>query len=476
MMKQCLRGIVLACILVFSGAAAWAQPYAAFVMDARTGEVLHARSADRQLAPASLTKMMTLYLAFTEIRAGRMQLDQMITISANASSEPPSKLGLRRGSRIQFRYLIRAAAIKSANDAATAIGEAISGSEAEFARYMTETARAMGMRNTQFRNATGLTQSGHYSTARDMALLGRRLFYDFPEYYNLFSRRTANAGIATVRHTNRRFLNAYEGADGIKTGYTNAAGFNLVASARRGNERIIAVMFGGTSTNQRNARVAELLDMGFKRAPTRAEVVPLPRLSLRPSGGGVQYAQGDGSGVVPRTARPARRSETVAVLMARNVDDAIQAAAIEAAIAEANYGPPISPGAKFVQPPGVSPPAMVRPLRRPEFGGSIALAAVAPLPEAISPVRITQGDSTGEYAVQVGAFRNRGQAERLLIQTALVDIESFEDAQRSITLGQVQGVSMYQARFVGMSAEAAIKACDRLQSRLSDCVIIAPQG
>jgi len=144
MIKLCLRGVLLAVTLVFSGGALQAAPgISNFVMDARTGEVLYARSADRQLAPASLTKMMTLYLAFVEIEAGRMSLDQMITISANAASEPPSKLGLRRGSKIQFRFLIRAAAIKSANDAATAIGEAISGSEAEFARYMTQTARRL---------------------------------------------------------------------------------------------------------------------------------------------------------------------------------------------------------------------------------------------------------------------------------------------------------------------------------------------
>jgi len=474
MMKLCLRAILFALVLVFSGATAWSAPYAAFVMDARTGEVLHARSADQRLAPASLTKMMTLYLAFVEIESGRMSLDQMITISSNAASEPPSKLGLRRGQRIQFRYLIRAAAIKSANDAATAIGEAISGSEAAFARYMTETARAMGMNNTQFRNANGLTQNGHYSTARDMGTLGRRLFYDFPAFYNLFSRRTANAGVAQVRHTNRRFLDSYEGADGIKTGYTNAAGFNLVASARRGNERIIAVMFGGTSTAQRNARVAELLDMGFSRAPSQASVVRLPDLHLGSSGAAVQVAQ---SGVVPRAVRPARRSETVAVLMARNIDEALEAAAIEEAIAVANNGPPVSPGAKFVRPgDAISFPQVPRPARRPEFGGSIALAAVEPMQEVVAPVRATAVNSGGRFAVQIGAFRNRGQAERLLIQTALVDIESFGSAKRSITRGTVEGVSMFQARFEGMSEASALKACDRLTSQQSDCVIIAPQG
>ena len=476
MIKQCLRGVILAVIVAFSSGTAFAAPgIANFVMDARTGEVLYARSADRRLAPASLTKMMTLYLAFVEIESGRMSLDQMITISANASAEPPSKLGLRRGQRIQLRYLIRAAAIKSANDAATAIAEAISGSEAAFAIYMTETARAMGMNNTQFQNAHGLTQRGHYSTARDMALLGQRVFYDFPEYYNLFSRRTANAGIAQVRHTNRRFLDSYEGADGIKTGYTNAAGYNLVASARRGQERIIAVMFGGTSTVQRNARVAELMNLGFQRSPSRATVVALPQLSLHPNRR-VVVAQANQSGVVPRAFRPVHRSETVAVQMARNVDEAMQAAAIEAAIAAATNGPPISPGAKFIRPGDVITAGVPRPARRPEFGGSVALAAVEPVPEVVAAPRATEVVGAGGYAVQVGAFRNRSQAERLLLQTALLDIESFSEAERSITLENVQGVSMYQARFVGMSANAANKACDRLHSRQSDCAIIDPQG
>ncbi len=476
MIKLCLRGVFLALILAFSGGAVQAAPgVATFVMDARTGEVLYARSADRHLAPASLTKMMTLYLVFNEIEAGRMSLDQMITISANAASEPPSKLGLRRGSRIQLRYLIRAAAIKSANDAATAIGEAVSGSEAAFARYMTETAHAMGMNNTQFRNANGLTQRGHYSTARDMATLGRRLFYDFPQYYNLFSRLSANAGIATVRHTNRRFLNAYPGADGIKTGYTAAAGFNLVASARHGQKRIIAVMFGGTSTAQRNARVTELMNLGFDRAPTHATVVPPPRLILHPNRQ-VMVAR-NASGVVPRADRPARRRQTVAVAMSRNVNDAVQAAAIEAAIASTMRGVISTGGAHFIRPADTfSPPPMPRPVRRPAFGGSVALAAVPPVAPPAPMVRATTQDTRGAYAVQVGAFRSISQAERLLIKAALVDIDSFSGAQRDIARANVQGVTMYQARFVGMSAAAAAKACDRLQARQSDCAVISPEG
>ncbi len=475
MKKISLRGIFLAFILVLSSGVAQAAPGVSnFVMDARTGEVLYARSADTRLAPASLTKMMTLYLAFVELEAGRMSLNQRIRISANAAAEPASKLGLRRGSRIQLVYLIRAAAIKSANDAATAIGEAISGSEAEFARYMTRTARAMGMKNTQFRNANGLTQRGHYSTARDMALLGQRLFYDFPQYYNLFSRRTANAGIATVRHTNRRFLDAYEGADGIKTGFTNAAGYNLAASARRGRQRIIAVMFGGTSTAQRNARVAALLDLGFSRAPARAEIRPLPRLHLSPDRS-IVVAQTNRSGVVPRANRAPRRIETVAVLMARNVEQAVQAAAVEAAIRAANSGPPVSPGPKFIQPASTELALIARPVRRPAFGGSVPLAPVEPLEIAPAPIRQTAINSaSGNYGVQVGALRNRGLAERLLIEVALLDIDSFGDADRSITPEAVQGVTMYMARFVGMSAASAERACSRLQARQNDCSVIAP--
>ena len=256
-----------------------AAPYAAIVQDARTGEVLFSENANTRLHPASLTKMMTLYIAFEEIERGNIGLDSMVTVSKNAASQPPSRLGLKAGQKIALRYLIRAAAIKSANDAASAIGDHISGNEAKFAARMTRTAKALGMRNTTFKNANGLTAAGHLSTAADMNLLGRRLFYDFPQYYNIFSRRTTDAGMAQVRNTNTRFLDAYKGADGIKTGYTVAAGFNLTGSAERNGMRIIATVFGGKSTANRNAKMAELLDLGFRKAPANAptKVPPAPQ-------------------------------------------------------------------------------------------------------------------------------------------------------------------------------------------------------
>lgn len=168
-------------------AASMAAPFAAYVMDARTGKAMYSQNADTRLHPASLTKMMTLYMAFTAIERGQVRLDSQFTISSNAAAEPPSKLGLRAGQKIELRYLIRAAAIKSANDAATAIGEGLAGSEEAFGQQMTAMARALGMRNSNFRNANGLTQTGHYSSAHDMSILGRRLLMIFRNI-TIFSR------------------------------------------------------------------------------------------------------------------------------------------------------------------------------------------------------------------------------------------------------------------------------------------------
>ncbi|MCB1461489.1 MAG: D-alanyl-D-alanine carboxypeptidase, partial [Nitratireductor sp.] len=180
---------LLLAVLVGTVSGAQAATYSGIVVDAKTGKTLYGYREDAKAYPASLTKMMTLYMAFSAIERGQVRLDSKFLVSSNAAGQPPSRLGLKPGQRIELRYLIRAAAVKSANDAATAIGEGIAGSEAKFAAQMTQMARALGMRNTQFRNANGLTATGHYSTARDMSTLGRRLFYDFPQYYSIFSRR-----------------------------------------------------------------------------------------------------------------------------------------------------------------------------------------------------------------------------------------------------------------------------------------------
>ena len=274
-------GLLLVVLLAISFPAdSMANPvYAAVTMDARDGKVIHSRNADKPLHPASLTKMMTLYIVFEAIESGKIDVDQKVRISANAAREPSSKVYLKAGSRYSIRYLIRAAAIRSANDAATALAEAISGSESAFIARMNKVATAMGMRNTVFRNAHGLTEMGHFSTARDMAKLGRRLIFDYPGYYNIFSRRSTMIGSREIYNTNRAFLNSVRGADGIKTGYTRAAGYNQVVSAKRGDVRLIVSMFGGKTASDRNTRVAKLLEQGFNIA-TPHVTLKKPRMPL----------------------------------------------------------------------------------------------------------------------------------------------------------------------------------------------------
>ncbi len=437
--KGALARIALAIAVLAAPVTALAAPYAALVMDARTGEVLHAVNADARLHPASLTKMMTLYIAFEAIRRGEISLDSQVVISAKAASEPPSKLGLRAGQRVQLRYLIRAAAVKSANDAATAIAEAIEGSEAAFARRMNRTARALGMTNSQFRNAHGLTQAGHYSSARDMTILGRHLFYDYPDYYPIFSRRTADAGLAQVANTNSRFLDGYPGADGIKTGFTSAAGFNLTASAERGSKRIIATVFGGTSTVQRNAKMIELMDLGFARAPERARVVKpaLPRYDrLPPEPAQVAEAEAapDGSGRVaagrilrvtgavtrsprprPRPGAPSAEPPPDALIAA--IEGSVSAAIAEVAVTAA--APPPEPAAQpeaTAAAAGPVPPPRPRPEGQPE---AAAPDAVTRLAEASAPAAAEpDADPAAAIAADVAADVAAGVAAEVAAEVA----------------------------------------------------------
>ncbi|WP_299599834.1 D-alanyl-D-alanine carboxypeptidase family protein [uncultured Tateyamaria sp.] len=470
-------GLILFALLwmvVIVPASVMAAPYAAFVMDARTGEVLHSRNADTQLHPASLTKMMTLYVVFQAVERGEITMDTEVKVSRKAAAEVPSKLGLRSGSRIKLRYLVRASAVKSANDAATAIAEAISGSEAAFARRMNRTAKSLGMTRTTFKNAHGLTESGHMSTARDMSTLGRHLLYDYPQYYNLFSRTSTNAGIATVNNTNRRMLANYKGADGIKTGYTRAAGFNLVASAERGNERIIATVFGGKSTASRNAKVAELLDLGFRRAPSRAPLRKPSKPSYVPGdepiivAGNQDAPRGAGkiirlSGAVKTSYRPKMRPGSAApVLVAEApvastvLPDDIQTALVAAQVSETT-----APAAATAVSAALAP--TVRPEARPT---QVALKAE---PEVVTRVSTSGGRHWG---VNVGRYGSRYKAEKVLLQTALTEMSSLDGSLRKV----VRRPTGFDANFMGMTRDGADLACRRLQSRNMTCFMIGPQS
>ncbi len=266
-----LSALVTICfifILTVSGlpfSDARAGGYSAIVLDAETGRVLHAHEADTLRYPASLTKMMTLYMAFDALKEGRLKLDQKITVSAHAAGQAPSVIGLRAGDHLTVRDAILAAVTKSANDATVALGEAIAGgSESKFADMMTRRARQIGMASTTFRNASGLPNRRQKSTARDMATLAMALLKDHSAYYKYFSTPEFEWNDRVFTNHNH-LLKRYDGVDGIKTGYIRASGFNLVASAKRDGHRVIGVVFGGRSVKSRDDRMIQLLDTAFER-------------------------------------------------------------------------------------------------------------------------------------------------------------------------------------------------------------------
>ncbi len=237
--------------------------YAAVVLDPQSGRVLFGSNAEAPRHPASLTKMMTLYMLFGALRRGEISLQQRLEMTPTAASRPPSKLGLPPGRSITVENAIYALVTKSANDVASLLGETLGGgSEPRFAQMMTLRARAIGLSGTTFRNASGLPDIDQITTAHDMAMLGLRLQRDFPEFYHYFGTRRHVMGPVTLRNHNR-MLDAYEGVDGIKTGYVDASGFNIVSSAQRDNQRLIVAVFGGSSWVERDRHAAALLDRGF---------------------------------------------------------------------------------------------------------------------------------------------------------------------------------------------------------------------
>ena len=247
------------------------QPrYAAIVVDANTGEVLYEKNPDSPRYPASITKVMTLYLTFEALASGKLSLSDRITISPHAASQSPSKLGLPAGSSITVDEAIRAIAVISANDIAVAMAEKLGGSESRFATLMTLRAQELGMTNSHFVNASGLPDSRQLMTARDIALLSRSVMRDFPQYYSYFSQHKILAHGREMPNHNH-LLDSMPGVDGLKTGYTYASGFNLAASAVRDNRRLIAVVLGGSSTAARDLNVQDLLTTGFSVMRRRAQ-------------------------------------------------------------------------------------------------------------------------------------------------------------------------------------------------------------
>jgi D-alanyl-D-alanine carboxypeptidase len=238
--------------------------YSSIVVDATSGDVLEEVNADQPRHPASLTKMMTLYLAFEALRDRRIVLDQVVPVSTHAAAREPSKLGLMPGTRLTVEQAILGLVTKSANDAASALGELLGGSEDRFSQMMTLRARALGMGHSTFMNASGLPDPEQWTTARDLAVLSRRLINDFPGYYRYFS-TPSFAWHRQVIFNHDNMLRTYPGADGLKTGYTEASGHNLVTSAVRGGVRLVGVVLGAASNPERDIHMASLLDHGFEQ-------------------------------------------------------------------------------------------------------------------------------------------------------------------------------------------------------------------
>ncbi len=282
--SRLLIGLLVGMALSIQGRMAGAQVgsdrYASIVMDANTGAVLSQVNADDYRFPASLTKMMTLYLLFEAVRDRRVSLDEPVPVSSNASSMSPTKLGLLPGTYITVEQALLGLVTKSANDAACALGEMMGGDEERFAQIMTLRARALGMSNTTFRNASGLPDWSQVTTARDMATLARHLIQDFPAYYRYFSVPYFTfQGRQVLNH--QRMLQTYPGADGLKTGWIEASGYNVVTSAVHGSTRLIGVVLGAASGGERDAHMAMLLDQGFERegGPVVARREPASRMS-----------------------------------------------------------------------------------------------------------------------------------------------------------------------------------------------------
>jgi D-alanyl-D-alanine carboxypeptidase len=363
---------------------AYTPPYAAIVLDANSGNVLLAEKADELRHPASLTKVMTLYLLFERLDAGKIRLDTQIPVSEHASIQAPTKVGLKPGATIAVEDAIQAMATKSANDAAVAVAEALGGSEREFADMMTLKAHALGMRRTVYLNASGLPNDEQVTTARDQALLGRAIQERFPRYARYFAMPSFTYHGETMRNHNR-LLGHVEGMDGIKTGYTEASGFNLVASVRRNNRHIVSVVMGGTSAGARDARMRSLIESYIiAAAPQKTQVAGAAgsnAVALRkdePRAAKTRIAADpDSSAIRAGEARPSSAAYSVA---SATETQTAPAGTTSGGVAR-GLPAPESVGAETMAP---TPPPYPAPYSPPSHAGEATAAA----PEPIKPVHV----------------------------------------------------------------------------------------
>jgi D-alanyl-D-alanine carboxypeptidase len=397
---------------------------AAIVVDMNSGSILHSEAADTPRHPASLTKMMTLYVLFSYLRANNLTLDSNLVVTPHAASQAPTKLGLKVGTTIKASDAIKALVTQSANDAAVTIAENLAGTEENFARLMTDTGRRIGMKSTTFRNASGLPNDEQITTARDMAILAAHLIHDYPEYYSVFETRYFSYKGRQYRNHNK-LLFGYKGTDGIKTGYTRASGFNLTASVHRGNKHLVAVVLGGKTGSGRDAAMRALLDKNFAVAsdtkPSEAQLAAALVGAPPPS--------------LPALKKPA-------FALATATPDPTP----PSARAEGDIGEPALPLKTSLTESGSSPKIATRSVRY-----------------------------SGAYHVQVGAFMSQDEAENRLAmvqQRALDLLDGHLPFTASFTKDDKE---WYRARFAGFSKSDAQAACAALKKMSLECAVMSAE-
>lgn len=460
--------------------------YADFILDVNSGKVLQSTNADELNHPASLTKMMTLYMVFEALRDGRLKWDQQIVMSANGARTIPMKLGIRQGQTYTVREAVYGMIVRSANDVAEGIGDHLYGSEERFGAAMTAKARQLGMSRTVFRNGSGLPDSRQVTTARDMARLGLALMRDFPREYQLFATPSFTFRGRPMRGHNN-LMYRYKGMDGIKTGFTNASGFNLVSAVNDNGRRVIGVVLGGKSARSRDARMAELLDEAMPKAATRggalvAAVRPAPQQGPQPifPKAATQRAavpepvmrSADEVAVEEPAARPQKREEAsfaVASRPAVAVAPVVGAPALQQPVVADRY----TPSAPVPQPPATlsrPQPADVTPGAA---RTSLAYADAAPS-EAALPFKIV---TAAGWRVQIGAAGSENEAITLLSR-AMPKLDGRFGGLTPYT-DSVHGKSgaTYRARFSGFSDQAgALSACKVLKASSFACQVVPAGG
>ena len=465
-----LAGLVL--LGTFSPSEAKPQ-FSAIAVDARTGKILFSSDIDGMRHPASLTKVMTLYVLFQDLKAERIKLTSDLKVSQRAASMQPSKLGLKPGSTISVENAIKALVTRSANDVAATIGENLEGTEANFAARMTRVARAISMTKTTFKNASGLPNPGQMTTARDMATLSLRIQRDFPEYYPYFRITSFTYKGQTIR-THNRLLGRYQGTDGIKTGYIGASGFNLTTSAKRGDKRIVGVVMGSSSGNARNKYMMKMLDNAFPKcvggtmiaaAAGNSEGALIPATKTAEAETEKKPLPGEKSVTVNSKAAPTEGNDVAPVegttfkTVVASMDNS---SAPDPKVLEAKIEETVVASTEQTEKPVEKPPA--------KLPFAVKKKVTAP------PAKPVVASTAPTWNIQIGAYPKKEEA-RLKLKEIRASGFEFLSGKQAITV-QVQKGSktVYRARFSGFTQKTAKAACVQLSKKGLQCLTFSPQS